>query len=279
MIEFQRLILGDRVRNEAFAKALARTIVRGRTTVADLGAGTGFLSFLASRLGAKRCFLYEVSELLDLSRELAKRNILRRRLRELPGATVDVAEIEPSFFNLAKQYFGAADNPRLHNYVQDGRRFLKPGGVMIPQKLRQFVAPVASPRLAAAIDVWGGIGHGLDFTQARAVSLQNVFVRTVRRDDLLATPDAAQVWDAVDSGATRRASAPRRSSGSSPSRRRSTASRSGGSATWSMGSPSRPPPTRRRPTGSRSSCRRSSRSGSSRATGCASRSRSTRGRR
>jgi hypothetical protein len=36
MIEFQRLILGDRVRNDAFAKALARTIVRGRTTVADL---------------------------------------------------------------------------------------------------------------------------------------------------------------------------------------------------------------------------------------------------
>ena len=73
-IEFQRLILADRVRNEALAAALRRVIVPGRTTVADLGSGTGFLSFLASRLGAKRCWLYETSELLELSKELARKN-------------------------------------------------------------------------------------------------------------------------------------------------------------------------------------------------------------
>jgi protein arginine N-methyltransferase 1 len=197
MIEFQRLILGDRVRNEAFAKALARTIVRGRTTVADLGAGTGFLSFLASRLGAKRCWLYEVSELLDLSRELAKRNGLKN-LAFVRAHSTEVAKPPKVDVVISETLGNFALEENALETLQDGRRFLKPGGVMIPQKLRQFVAPVASPRLAAAIDVWGSIGHGLDYSQARAVSLQNVFVRTVRRDDLLATPDAAQVWDAVD---------------------------------------------------------------------------------
>ena len=38
---------------------------------------------------------------------------------------VDVAEIEPGLFDVAKQYFGASDDPRLHNYIQDGRRFLQ----------------------------------------------------------------------------------------------------------------------------------------------------------
>ena len=55
-------------------------------------------------------------------------SIPKAMLRELPDADVDVAEIEPSFFDLAKQYFGAADSPRLHNYVQDGRRFLQDAG-------------------------------------------------------------------------------------------------------------------------------------------------------
>ena len=51
-------------------------------------------------------------------------SIPKALLRELPDADVDVAEIEPSLFNLAKRYFGAADDPRLHNHVEDGRRFL-----------------------------------------------------------------------------------------------------------------------------------------------------------
>jgi spermidine synthase len=45
-------------------------------------------------------------------------------LQEQPQATVDVVEIEPSLFSLGKKYFAVPDNPRLHNYVEDGRRFL-----------------------------------------------------------------------------------------------------------------------------------------------------------
>ena len=52
-------------------------------------------------------------------------SIPKALLAEVPDAEVDVAEIEPSFFDLAKQYFRASESPRLHNYVQDGRRFLQ----------------------------------------------------------------------------------------------------------------------------------------------------------
>lgn len=51
-------------------------------------------------------------------------SIPKALLQELPDATVDVAEIEPSFFELAKRYFGATDSPRLRNHVEDGRRYL-----------------------------------------------------------------------------------------------------------------------------------------------------------
>ncbi|MBI4225678.1 fused MFS/spermidine synthase [Candidatus Roizmanbacteria bacterium] len=46
-------------------------------------------------------------------------------LKNLPVATVDVVEIEPSLFNLAKKYFRLSETQRLKNYVEDGRRFLQ----------------------------------------------------------------------------------------------------------------------------------------------------------
>jgi spermidine synthase len=45
-------------------------------------------------------------------------------LSNLPNVKIDVAEIEPSLFDLAKKYFRVPDDPRLNNFVKDGRRFL-----------------------------------------------------------------------------------------------------------------------------------------------------------
>ncbi len=46
-------------------------------------------------------------------------------LRELPSVNIDIAEIEPSLFGLAKQYFELPETQRLHNHAQDGRRLLR----------------------------------------------------------------------------------------------------------------------------------------------------------
>lgn len=45
-------------------------------------------------------------------------------LRTDDAIAIDVAEIEPGLFALAQTYFGLPDDPRLTNYVTDGRRFL-----------------------------------------------------------------------------------------------------------------------------------------------------------
>ncbi len=45
-------------------------------------------------------------------------------LNDSPDIKVDVSEIEPELFELAKKYFKLQDSNRLTNYVEDGRRFL-----------------------------------------------------------------------------------------------------------------------------------------------------------
>lgn len=52
-------------------------------------------------------------------------SIPKALLHEIPKAHVDVAEIEPSLFSLAKQYFDVRETSRLENHVEDGRRLLR----------------------------------------------------------------------------------------------------------------------------------------------------------
>ncbi|MDP2741396.1 MAG: fused MFS/spermidine synthase, partial [bacterium] len=51
-------------------------------------------------------------------------SIPKAMLAELPNVIIDVSEIEPSLFDLAKKYFKAEDNSRLRTYTEDGRRLL-----------------------------------------------------------------------------------------------------------------------------------------------------------
>lgn len=51
-------------------------------------------------------------------------SIPKALLKDLPDATVDVSEIEPSLYELAQKYFKVAKTERLNNYTDDGRRLL-----------------------------------------------------------------------------------------------------------------------------------------------------------
>lgn len=52
-------------------------------------------------------------------------SIPKALLKDSSVMHVDVTEIEPQLFNLAKQYFNLQETDRIKNYVEDGRSFLK----------------------------------------------------------------------------------------------------------------------------------------------------------
>ncbi len=51
-------------------------------------------------------------------------SVPKELLTAQPEIVIDVAEIEPSLYSLAKQYFGLTPSPQINNYIDDGRRFL-----------------------------------------------------------------------------------------------------------------------------------------------------------
>ncbi len=205
-IEYQRKLLGDPERNQAFYAALAKTIVKDQTTLVDVGAGTGFLSFLALHLGAKHCTLIEYSATLELAKKLAKRN----RLRKLGFVRKHSSEVRKLSADvvMSETLGNYALEEGLIETLNDAQRFLKKGGVLIPAALRQFVAPVIKPHLQAEIDIWPQIGFALDLSPAREVALNNMYVKRVLPADIGGDAAIARCWDRMQfaAGAARPAS-------------------------------------------------------------------------
>lgn len=195
MIDFQRKILGDKVRNQAFANALAQVIWKGGITVADIGAGTGLLSFLARKLGAKTCFLYEPSGALILAKRIARANGIRG-CHYIPAHSSEVRNPVQVDLVLSETLGNFAVEEHIIENLEDGKRFLKAGGTLIPQGLRQYVAPITTERPLRSVDLWNCIGFGIDFAPLREMALQNLYVERVREDDLL--PGGERCWDTID---------------------------------------------------------------------------------
>jgi protein arginine N-methyltransferase 1 len=196
-IEYHRTLLADRVRNAAFHAALQRVIVAGETTVADIGAGTGFLGFLAAKLGAQRVDLYEAAEIAGVARKLLRHN----RLADARIAQVHSTEVA------APERVDVVVCETLGNYpfeeniiatLNDARaRYLNAGGVIIPGSVEQFVCPVVGERYYRDLARWDEVGYGLDFEPARIMSLNNIYVRWFEAGDLLEGGTAAKAWDKV----------------------------------------------------------------------------------
>jgi len=183
MLEFHRIMLGDQVRNSAFHKALQKVVVPGKTVVADIGAGTGYLSFLAAKLGAKECHLYEFGDVIGLAKTLAQKN--KGTYRFIHKHSTQVRDPIHADVIISETLGNYAWEEHLIENMNDARkRFLKPGGTLIPSRLSQWIAPVVTDRFHKEIDTWD-IGESLDFSAARQMSFQNIYVRTFRPEDLL----------------------------------------------------------------------------------------------
>jgi hypothetical protein len=195
LIEFHRTIVADSLRNAAFHEALRRLIVPGKTTVADVGAGTGLLAFMAVRLGARRVYLYEHGDALALARKIARRNGIRRCVF-VPEHSTAVIDPEPVDLVVSETLGNFAYEEHLLETMNDARRFLRSGGAVVPQRVSQYLAPVVTDRVQRELAVWNDVGFGLDFAPALTMSLNNLYVRTFISGELSALD--AQRCDEAD---------------------------------------------------------------------------------
>lgn len=135
-------MLSDRVRTCASERAIAQTVQSG-DAVLDLGSGSGIL---ACRAGARRVYAIESGNVIGLARAVCRDNGFADRMVFLEGLSTAVELLELVDVLGTETIGNLGFEEGIIGWVLDvRRRFLKPGGALVPQFIELFVAPVELP--------------------------------------------------------------------------------------------------------------------------------------
>lgn len=193
-----RAMLGDRVRTDAFRRAI-QARVRPGDVVVDVGAGTGVLSLFAAQAGAARVHAIERSELAATISALLALNEGGERVEVLSGEADEVtASRELVADVVVSEWLGQfALSEGMFPAVASARdRWLRPGGAMIPSTVELYLSPLGAGGGGAGFEpdtpaYWSQAPYGLSFGPLLELELERVRTSAapLAADRLLAPPE------------------------------------------------------------------------------------------
>ena len=181
-------MLSDKVRHDAYEKAIKQVVKKG-DVVLDLGAGTGILGFMALKAGAKKVYLVEKSDSIELAKEIAKQNNFTDKISFINKNSLEV-ELPEKVDVIVSETLGSfgVDENTLEFMIDARKRFLKEDGKIIPEKLVVNIEPVESYESISKVDFWKSIG-GIDFSAAHQIFSQKLMVEELKEENVLAHSD------------------------------------------------------------------------------------------
>ena len=184
-LEEHHHFLADTNRLQAFARAVAR-VIRPGDVVLDLGAGTGILGLLACRAGAGCVYSIEVGGMIELARRLGQANGFGERMHFIKGLSTHVELPERVDAIVTDQIGHFGYQAGLLQYVPDARRrFLKPGGRIIPARVHLQVAPVTGNDLFENVAFWERPILGFDMSPVRQYAAGTPYMMKFQAEHVL----------------------------------------------------------------------------------------------
>jgi precorrin-6B methylase 2 len=185
-ISGHRFMAFDAVRNLVYARAL-EAVVRPESVVLDLGAGTGVHGLMAARLGARRVYLVEREDFIALAEENVRANGLADVVRCVQGRIEDV-EIPEKIDIIVSALTGnfLLTEDLLPSLFVARDRYLKPGGVLVPDAAIMEVVPVSAPAFhEREIACWSMPQFGVDLSAGRKYAANAVVFRAQDANDMI----------------------------------------------------------------------------------------------
>jgi len=192
---FGRMI-ADEVRTGAYEAAIAAT-VRPGAVVLDIGAGTGILSLLACRAGARKVYAIEGGDAIAVAAEIARAHGLADRIEFIHAKSTDVtlperADVIVSDLRGVLPLF----DHHIPSIADARRRHLATGGVLIPLRDELHVGLVEAPEdYARLVAPWSATRFGFEMAAARRI-VTNAWERAFFRADQLLCASAP--WVTLD---------------------------------------------------------------------------------
>ena len=189
-------MIADRARFGAYADAIQRA-VRSGDVVVDVGTGPGIFALLACAAGAKKVYAIDAGEVIHFAKQLAAANGFANRIEFIHGDSrqTELPERADVFVSDLRGALPLFDDALPS--VEDARvRFLKEGGVQIPQRDTLYAAVVEAPEFYKRITTpWKDAGRGLDLSHPLALVLNAVYKLRSKTEQLVTD---SQSWCTLD---------------------------------------------------------------------------------
>lgn len=149
---FHDLMLGDELRMRAYRQAIAEA-VRPGDVVVDVGTGTGVLARWALEAGAARVYGIERDgDLLERAAAEVRDAGWGGRFVPVAGLSFDVELPERAGIVVSEILGNLVDNEGCARILDDAaRRFLAPGGRLLPRRAERYLVPVEARRAHAEV--------------------------------------------------------------------------------------------------------------------------------
>ncbi|MFY7837217.1 MAG: 50S ribosomal protein L11 methyltransferase [Novosphingobium sp.] len=146
--------LVDTRRVARYGDAIDRVVSQGDTVV-DLGCGFGILGLMCLKAGAAKAWGIDATDAIDIARETAGRAGLGDRYHCIHDQTFR-AELPEKVDVLICDHVGyfGVDYGIVLLMADARRRFLKPGGRIIPERLELYLVGIRSGGCRQMLDVW-----------------------------------------------------------------------------------------------------------------------------
>lgn len=182
--------VADPVRLEQFKVAIAQVTQRG-VYIADLGCGSGILGLLCLQAGASRLYAIDASAMIDIARETMMRagHVDHATFIRGKSSQIELPERVDVVICDHVGYFGF--DYGIIDFLEDARkRFLKPGGTLIPSKIRLHIAAIGSQKCSEIATGWQAEKIPSEFHWLCGYSINAKHAVSLKRDDVLGSPAA-----------------------------------------------------------------------------------------
>jgi SAM-dependent methyltransferase len=177
--------VADAAKLSSYKEAIAKVVTPG-DSVADLGCGSGVLGLLCLQAGANHVFAVDASAMIDIARESLTRAGFSERATFIRGRSqrVDLPQRVDVVVCDHVGYFGF-DYGVIEMLEDARRRFLKPGGTLVPSRIRLNVAAVGSQECCELANGWQAETIPSEFHQLRSYSINTKHAVNLRQNDIL----------------------------------------------------------------------------------------------
>jgi len=141
LLRAHETLLSDGNRNRSFYRALKKTVTEN-SSVLDIGSGTGVWAVAAAKLGARRVVAVEEEPLLiGLIKQIARDNGVASKVEVVQGYSRQI-QLGKEFDIVISETIGhlVFDEPIVPIMIDARKRFLKPGGILIPEAVALVAA-------------------------------------------------------------------------------------------------------------------------------------------